>query len=65
MTNTEIRERIAELIHSERDRRLLYRRFIDGIGIERLAEEHDLSVRQCNYIIKKGKSVIFGHSPSP
>ena len=38
-TNSQVREAIAEHIHSERDRRILERRFIDGITIEKLAEE--------------------------
>lgn len=44
-TNSQIRGLIAEYIHSERDRRILERRLIDGITFERLAEEFDMSVR--------------------
>ena len=52
-TNTQIRELIAEYIHSERDRRILERRLIDGLTFEKLAEENELSVSQVKRIIWK------------
>ena len=58
-TNSRIRELIAELIHSERDRRILERRLIDGVTFERLAEEFDLSVSQVKRIIWKDSEIIF------
>ena len=59
--NSRIREIIAEYIHSERDRRILERRLIDGITFERLAEEQELSVSQVKRIIRKGSETIFRH----
>jgi len=58
-TNSQARELIAERIHSERDRRLLERRLIDGISIERLAEEMELSVSQVKRIIRKNEPILF------
>lgn len=58
-TNTEISDRIDDLIHSERDRKILKRRYIDGIYLEPLAEEFDLSVRQIKNIIYKHEKKIF------
>lgn len=59
ITNTQIREVIDEYIHSERDRALLKRRFIDGICYEPLAEEFDLSVVQTKRIVyKQGDKVL-------
>ena len=58
-TNSRIREIIAEYIHSERDRRILERRLIDGITFERLAEEYELSVSQVKRIVWKGSEIIF------
>lgn len=52
-TNSQIRGLIDEHIHSERDRRIMERRLVDGITIERLAEEFDLSPRQTREIIRK------------
>ena len=50
-TNSQIRRIIAEYIHSERDRRILERRLIDGVTFERLAEEFDMSARQMKNIV--------------
>ena len=60
-TNSEIAKVIDEYIHSERDRKLLKRRLIDGICYEPLAEEFDLSVRQVKSIIYKCEEVLFLH----
>lgn len=60
-TNTQIRDLIAEHIHSERDRGILARRLIDGVTFERLAEETELSVSQVKRIIRKGSETIFRH----
>lgn len=62
-SNSQIRELIAEFIHSERDRRILERRLVDGVTFERLAEEFDLSVRQTKTIIYKGQERLFRHIP--
>ena len=58
-TNSQIRELIAEHIHSERDRQILSRRLIDGMTFDRLAEEFDLSVSQVKRIIWKDSEIIF------
>lgn len=60
-TNSRIRELIAEWIHSERDRRLLERRLIDGVTFERLAEEFDMSVRGTKNIVYKLQEQLFKH----
>ena len=60
-TNSQIRGLIAEWIHSERDRRLLERRLIDGVTFERLAEEFDMSVRQIKNIVYKTQEQLFRH----
>ena len=49
--NSDISHAINEYVHSERDRRMLHRRLVDGICFEPLAEEFDLSVRQTKNII--------------
>jgi len=58
-TNTQIREIIAEHLHDEKHRRLMERRLIDGITVERLGEEFDLSVSQVKRIIWKDSEIIF------
>ena len=57
--NSQMEKIINEYIHSERDRKLLKRRYIDGILQEPLAEEFDLSVRQVQNIIYKHENLIF------
>ena len=46
ISNSEIAKTIDEWIKSERDRKILKRRLIDGICYEPLAEEFEMSVRQ-------------------
>ena len=60
-TNTEITEIINEYIHNERNRKVLLRRYVDGLTLEKLAEEADLSVKQVKNIIYKNEDVIFKH----
>ena len=62
-SNSQISEIIAEYIHSERDRKILERRLIDGITFERLAEEFDLSVRRVKTIVYTCQVEIFRHIP--
>ena len=57
--NSEISAAIDEFVHSERDRRLLKRRFVDGVKFEPLAEEFDLSVRHTQKIVRDHTSKIF------
>jgi AraC-like DNA-binding protein len=60
-TNSQIRELIADIIHSERDRGILERRLVDGITFERLAEEFQMSPRQIKNIVRKSESILFSN----
>ena len=60
-SNSQARAAIEEFLHSERDRRLLERRLIDGITFERLAEEFDMSPRQIRTIVHRCESILFKH----
>lgn len=62
-TNSQARELIAEYIHSERDRKILERRLIDGITFDKLAEEFDMSPRQMKNIVYKLQEQLFKHLP--
>ena len=57
-TNSQMLALIDEHIHSERDRGILKRRLIDGICIEPLAEEYDLSVSQIKRICRKQETLF-------
>lgn len=60
-TNSQIRELISEHVHSERDRRLLERRLIDGVVFEKLGEKFDMSDRQVRRIVYKLQEQLFKH----
>lgn len=62
-TNSRIRETIREYIHSERDRRMLERRLIDGICYDVLALEFEMSERQIKNIVYKGEAILMKHLP--
>ena len=59
--NSDIANAIDEYIHSERDRKILKRRLIDGICYEPLANEMDMSVRQIKNIVSKAEAKLFKH----
>lgn len=56
--NTAIKAKITEYIHSERDRAILIRRYVDGVTQERLAEEFDLSVPGVKGILRKHRWIL-------
>ena len=59
ISNSELSHLIDEWIKNERDRAMLKRRFIDGVGYERLAEEFDLSAKQVYRIIIKNTEYLY------
>ena len=61
ISNSDISKAIDEWIKSERDRKILKRRLIDGICYEPLAEEFELSVRQIKTIVYKTENILFSH----
>lgn len=61
ITNSQIEHLITEYVHSERDRRVLRLRLIDGLTYERIADEMLMSVRQIKNIIYKAEAKLFRH----
>ncbi|MDE6540087.1 MAG: hypothetical protein K2K66_07840 [Ruminococcus sp.] len=61
LSNSQISHIIDEWIHSERDRKLLKRRLIDGVTYEKIAEEFDLSVIQTKTIVYNCKKDLIKH----
>ena len=53
IANSELNYLIDQWIRSERDRAILKDRLINGLTFERLAEKHDMSVRQIQNIVYK------------
>ena len=60
-TNSQITALIREHIHSERDRRVLFDRLVNGMTMEKLAEKHDLSVRQIRNVVYRNEQILFKH----
>lgn len=60
-SNFAISRIIDEYIHNERNRKILKRRYCDGIFFEPLAEEFGLSVRQVKNIVHDNEYIIFKH----
>ena len=58
-SNSRLREIVGEYIHSERDRKILIRKYCDSRTIEQLEEEYELSVSQIKRIIYKHSITIF------
>lgn len=63
LTNSQFYQAIAEHIHSDRDRRLLQRRFIDGRTYDELSVEFFLSRRQVARIIARARSILTTEHP--
>lgn len=61
ISNSQISHLIDEWIKSERDRKILKRRLIDGVCFEPLAEEFELSVRQVKNIVYKSECILIKH----
>lgn len=61
LSNSQISDLIDEWVRSERNRKILKRRLIDGICYEPLAEEFGLSVRQTKSIVYKAEEQLFRH----
>lgn len=53
LSNSEVCYLIDQWIRNERDRTILKDRLINGMTYERLAEKHDMSVRQTKNIVYK------------
>jgi DNA-directed RNA polymerase specialized sigma24 family protein len=66
VSNDDIRQIIDNYIrgrNAERNREILKRRIIDGVTIEKLSEEFDMSVSQIKEIIFKNKAALKDRLP--
>lgn len=52
---------INEWVHNERDRKMLIRYLLDGITLEALAEEFDLSTVQTQHSVSIAREQLFKH----
>ena len=58
-SRTEWEALIKEWVHDERDRKMLSRYLLDGIHLEPLAEEFELSTVQCQKRVDLAKKQLF------
>lgn len=52
---------IDEWVHDELSRKMLKRKYLDGICFEPLAEEFYISVEGCKKRVKKAREQLFRH----
>lgn len=52
---------IQSWVHNEVDRKMLIRHHLDGICLEPLAEEFELSTNRCQERISKARDQLFKH----
>ena len=57
-TNSEITQLINEYVHSERDRLILFERFVNGLTFSELSDKFYLSERQIKRIVKKADTLL-------
>ena len=57
-SNSEIVGLINEYIHSERDRLILFERFVNGLTFAELSDKFYLSERQIKRIVKKADTIL-------
>ena len=55
-TNSEFANWVSEHIHSERDRKILIDRFVNGLTFGELEERHHISERQIKRIVHRADS---------
>lgn len=58
-SNSQIILLINDRIHNARNRQIMIDRFVHGLTFEKIAEEHDMSVRQIKNIVYLGQDKIF------
>ncbi len=58
ISNHDLSQYIDDWIKSERDRKIMKRRIIDGIKLEKLAEEFELSPKQIQRIVRECSQLL-------
>ena len=58
ITNSQIKDAIDDYIHSERDRGILFDRYVNGYTFERISEKYDMSTVQTKRIVYKQSEIL-------
>lgn len=61
-TNQDAEDAIDQVVHSERDRRILKGFYLDGYAACELADIHHLTERRIWQIIKKHRAAVFRYA---
>ena len=62
-TNSQIRELVAEHIHNQVDRKMVFDRLVNGLTFEKISEVYQLDVKTVRKRIHKCEEIIFRHIP--
>lgn len=60
-SNDEMRQIIENWIHSEKHRRMLFLRLIDGLTLEEIAEEMQIDVSTVKRNLNRYENEVFSH----
>ena len=60
-SNAEMRQIIENWIHSEKHRRMLFLRLIDGLTLEEIAEEMQIDVSTVKRNLNRYENEVFSH----
>ena len=62
-TNSLIRELIAEHIHNQVDRKMVFERLVNGLTFEKISEIYQMDVKTVRKRIHRCEEIIFKHIP--
>ena len=62
-TNSQIRELIAEHLHNQVDRKMVFDRLVNGLTFEKISEIYQLDVKTVRKRIHKSEEILFKHIP--
>ena len=62
-TNSQIRELVAEYIHNQVDRKMVFDRLVNGLTFEKISEIYQLDVKTVRKRIHRCEDIIFRHIP--
>ena len=62
-TNSQIRELVAEHIHNQTDRKMVFERLVNGLTFEKISEIYQLDVKTVRKRIHRCEEIIFRHLP--
>ena len=62
-TNSQIRELIAEHLHNQVDRKMVFERLVNGLTFEKISEIYQMDVKTVRKRIHKCEEILFRHIP--